>query len=82
MTGILTKHSDKYQNPQIVLIEAESGMGKTTCCQKLANDWATKQNHEWDESFPEIEVLLLLRCRDINSEHLRRYWRANSARRH
>ena len=41
-------------------------MGKTTYCQKLAYDWATKQG-EWDQSFPEIEVLLLLRCRDINS---------------
>ena len=42
-------------------------MGKTTYCQKLAYDWATKQDNEWDESFPKIEVLLLLRCRDIKS---------------
>ena len=41
-------------------------MGKTTYCQKLAYDWATKQG-EWDHSFPKIEVLLLLRCRHIKS---------------
>ena len=42
-------------------------MGKTTYCQKLAYDWATKQD-EWDPSFPEIEVLLLLRCHEIKSD--------------
>ena len=42
-------------------------MGKTTYCQKLAYDWATKQN-KWDPSFPEIEVLLLLRCHEIKSD--------------
>ena len=41
-------------------------MGKTTYCQKLAYDWATKHN-EWDPSFPEIEVLLFLKCHEINS---------------
>ncbi len=41
-------------------------MGKTTYCQKLAYDWANRQD-EWDESFPEIELLLLLRCHDIKS---------------
>ena len=41
-------------------------MGKTTYSQKLAYDWANKQD-EWDESFPEIEVLLLLRCNDIKT---------------
>ncbi|XP_068689636.1 uncharacterized protein [Montipora foliosa] len=41
-------------------------MGKTTYCQKLAYDWATKQQCEWDESFPRVEVLLLLRCHEID----------------
>ena len=41
-------------------------MGKTTYSQKLAYDWANKQD-EWDASFPEIEVLLLLRCNDIKT---------------
>ena len=66
MTGIFTSHED-CQHPQVVLIEGEPGMGKTTYCQKLAYDWATKQDHKWDESFPKVEVLLLLRCRDIDS---------------
>ena len=66
MTSIFTPHEDCKQ-PLIVLIEGEPGMGKTTYCQKLAYDWATKQDGEWDESFPRIDVLLLLRCRDIQS---------------
>ena len=66
MTGIFKEHAE-CQKPRIVLIEGEPGMGKTTYCQKLAYDWATKQG-EWDQSFPEIEVLLLLRCHDIESD--------------
>ena len=65
MTGIFRPHP-KCQNPHKVLIEGDPGMGKTTYSQKLAYDWANKQN-EWDASFPEIEVLLLLRCNDIKS---------------
>ena len=66
MTSIFTPHEDCKQ-PVVVLIEGEPGMGKTTYCQKLAYDWATKQDREWDESFPRIEVLLLLRCSEIQS---------------
>ena len=66
LTGIFRAHKD-CQKPRTVLIEGDPGMGKTTYCQKLAYDWATKPE-EWDESFPEIEVLLLLRCHDIKSD--------------
>ncbi|XP_068681939.1 protein NLRC3-like [Montipora foliosa] len=66
MTSIFASHED-CQHPRIVLIEGEPGMGKTTYCQKLAYDWATKQDREWDESFPRVEVLLLLRCCEIES---------------
>ncbi|XP_068756046.1 uncharacterized protein [Montipora capricornis] len=66
ITSNLTSHEDG-QHPRIVLIEGQPGMGKTTYCQKLAYDWATKQDCEWDESFPKVEVLLLLRCREIDS---------------
>ncbi|XP_067040083.1 protein NLRC3-like [Acropora muricata] len=66
MTRIFTPHRCCKQ-PQIVLIEAEPDMGKTTYCQKLVYDWASKQCGEWDESFPRIDVLLLLRCRGIKS---------------
>ena len=66
MTGIFTPHED-CQRPKVVLIEGEPGMGKTTYCRKLAYDWATRQGRTWDKSFPRIEVLLLLRCREIES---------------
>ena len=72
MTSIFTPHED-CQQPLVVLIEGEPGIGKTTYCQKLAYDWATRQGCEWDESFPRVEVLLLLRCREIESNCI---WKA------
>ena len=66
MTSVFTPH-EYCKQPLIVLIEGEPGMGKTTYCQKLAFDWASKECVEWDESFPRIDVLLLLRCRGIES---------------
>ncbi|XP_068738204.1 protein NLRC3-like [Montipora capricornis] len=66
MTAIFRGH--KYcAKPRTVLIEGDPGMGKTTYCQKLAYDWAMKRE-EWDKCFPEIDVLLLLRCRDIKTD--------------
>ena len=65
MTAIF-KAQEGCQKPRTVLIEGDPGMGKTTYCQKLAYDWANRQE-EWDESFPEVELLLLLRCHDIKS---------------
>ena len=72
MSSIFTPHED-CQRPTVVLIEGEPGIGKTTYCQKLAYDWATRQGCEWDESFPRVEVLLLLRCREIKSNCI---WKA------
>ena len=66
MTGIFTPHKG-CEKPLIVWIEGEPGMGKTTYCQKLVFDWASKQCREWDETFPRIDVLLFLRCRGIKS---------------
>ena len=66
MTGIFKPHKD-CQKPQIVLIEGVSGMGKTTFCQKLAYDWATREDCDWDKSFPVIEVPLLLKCGEMKS---------------
>ena len=65
MTAIFKAHAE-CQSPRTVLIEGDPGMGKTTYCQKLAYDWATKKDG-WDPSFPEIEVLLLLKCNEIQS---------------
>ena len=64
MTAIFKPHVE-CQSPRTVLIEGDPGMGKSTYCQKLAYDWATKQ--ELDPSFPDIEVLLLLKCREVKS---------------
>ena len=72
MTSIFIPHED-CQRPLVVLIEGEPGIGKTTYCQKLAYDWATRQAREWDVSFPKVEVLLLLRCCEIKSSCI---WKA------
>ena len=72
MSSIFTPHED-CQRPMVVLIEGEPGIGKTTYCQKLAYDWATRQGCEWNEPFPRVEVLLLLRCREIQSNCI---WKA------
>ena len=65
MTAIFKAH-EGCQKPRTVLIEGDPGMGKTTYCQKLAYDWASRQE-EWDESFPEIELLLMVKCHDVKS---------------
>ena len=65
MTAIFKPHVE-CQRPRTVLIEGDPGMGKSTYCQKLAYDWATKQK-ELDPSFPDINVLLLLKCHEVKS---------------
>ena len=69
MTAIFKAHVE-YQRPRTVLIEGDPGMGKSTYCQKLAYDWATKQK-ELDPSFPDIDVLLLLKCHEVKSSILK-----------
>ena len=66
ISGIFTPH-ECCKKPLIVLIEGEPGMGKTTYCQKLVFDWASKHCRDLDETFPRIDVLLFLRCRGIKS---------------
>ena len=68
MTAIFKAHVE-CQRPRTVLIEGDPGMGKSTYCQKLAYDWATKQN-ALDPSFPDIDALLLLKCHDVKSSIL------------
>ena len=65
MTAIFKAHVE-CQRPRTVLIEGDPGMGKSTYCQKLAYDWATKQK-ELDPSFPDIDALLLLKCHEVKS---------------
>ncbi|XP_068687306.1 protein NLRC3-like isoform X2 [Montipora foliosa] len=65
MLEIFKPHEECSQ-PRKVLIEGQPGMGKTTYCNKVAYDWA--KNCKAQESFPDVKVLLLLKCRDINSD--------------
>ena len=58
--GVLKKGDDP-----MILIEGSPGIGKTTFCLKLAYDWA---NQSSVASFPEFELVLLLKCRDIDGD--------------
>ena len=59
--GVLKKGDDL-----MILIEGSPGIGKTTFCLKLAYDWANQSNSA--ASFPEFELVLLLKCRDIDGD--------------
>ena len=54
------------EKPRVVLIEGPPGMGKTTYCQKLAYDWSVG-NITTESSFPKVDMLLRLACRDIKT---------------
>ena len=51
----------------VTLVEGSPGIGKTTFCLKLACDWAN-QNTASAFTFPNFELLLLLKCRDIDGD--------------
>ena len=65
MTDMFRPHAE-CAKPRVALIEGDPGMGKTTCCQKLAYDWSMGEIPP-EASFPKVEMLLLLKCRDINT---------------
>ena len=65
-TEIFNPHEECKQ-PRKVLIEGMPGMGKTTYCNKVAYDWAISMKNEGD-CFPEFEMVLLLKCRDVEIE--------------
>ena len=65
-TEIFNPHEECKQ-PRKVLIEGKPGMGKTTYCNKVAYDWAINIKNEGD-CFPEFEMVLLLKCRDVEIE--------------
>ena len=50
----------------MTIIEGSPGIGKTTFCLKLAYDWANQSS--FAASFPEFELVLLLKCRDIDGD--------------
>ena len=51
----------------MTLVEGSPGIGKTTFCLKLAHDWALGKI-QTECSFPKFEVVLLLKCRDIDGD--------------
>ena len=63
MFQIFQPHQE-CSKPRRILIEGRPGMGKTTYCHKIAYDWAKKR--KGGESFPDVTLVLLLKCRDIN----------------
>ena len=69
MKDIFKPH-EECLHPRTVLIEGKPGIGKTTFCNKLAYDWATKKQGGENPSgsfFPNFQVILLLKCREIES---------------
>ncbi|XP_067056257.1 NACHT, LRR and PYD domains-containing protein 5-like isoform X2 [Acropora muricata] len=66
MTDVFRPHAE-CENPRVVLVEGNPAMGKTTYCRKLAHDWSLSRIPS-DSCFPKVEMLLLLKCRDINEE--------------
>ena len=65
MLEIFKPHEECLQ-PRKILIEGQPGIGKTTYCNKVAYDWA--KNCKAEDSFPDVQVLLLLKCKDVNSD--------------
>ena len=59
--GLLKENKDF-----MTIVEGSPGIGKTTFCLKLAYDWANQSSCA--ASFPEFELVLLLKCRDINGD--------------
>lgn len=68
MTDVFAPHKE-CGKPRVVLIEGQPGMGKTTYCQKLAYDWSVAGIPP-EASFPKVEILLLLKCRDMTTANI------------
>ena len=66
-TTEIFKPHEECEKPRKVLIEGKPGMGKTTYCNKVAYDWATKELEAGDY-FPEFELVLWLKCCDVGIE--------------
>ena len=59
--GMLKENKDV-----MTIVEGSPGIGKTTFCLKLAYDWANQSSSA--TSLPEFELVLLLKCRDIDGD--------------
>ena len=56
----------KEKKDVMTIVEGSPGIGKTTFCLKLAYEWANQSSSA--ASFPEFELVLLLKCRDIHAD--------------
>ena len=68
MTDAFKSH-EECEEPRVVLIEGQPGMGKTTYCQKLAYDWSVEDISP-EASFPKVKMLLVLKCRDMKTANI------------
>ena len=68
MTDVFKSH-EECEEPRVVLIEGQPGMGKTTYCQKLAYDWSVEDISP-EASFPKVKMLLVLKCRDMKTANI------------
>ncbi|XP_048575794.1 NACHT, LRR and PYD domains-containing protein 3-like isoform X1 [Nematostella vectensis] len=59
--------SEPSKKVRSVLLEGDSGAGKTTLCKKIAYDWATGVLAK-TESFPQVELVLSLKCKGMSSK--------------
>ena len=55
------------EKARMVLVEGSPGIGKTTFCLKIANDWARKAIPK-EHDFPIFQLMLLLKCRDMDGD--------------
>ena len=69
MTDAFMPH-EECEEPRVVLIEGQPGMGKTTYCQKFAYDWSV-ENITAEACFPQVKMLLLLKCRDMKTADIK-----------
>ena len=57
--------SNEEDNDPLVYVEGSPGIGKTTFCLKLAQDWATGA---MPRNFPSFKLVFLLKCRDMKGD--------------
>ena len=55
------------EKAKMVLVEGSPGIGKTTFCLKIANDWAMQAIPK-KHGFPVFKLILLLKCRDMEGD--------------
>ena len=59
-------HMLKENKDVMTIVEGRPGIGKTTFCLRLAFEWANRSSSP--ASLPEFELVLLLKCRDIDGD--------------